>query len=74
VADVQWLTDDERRLVRDRLERDYRGVFGPAEIAFHLDAHVGGGFADYACQVIAAATPPGAVVVATISKVSWMRL
>src|SRR4030095_16907922 len=41
------------------LEEEYAGVYGPAEIEFHLNAHVGDGFADYACQVIAASTPPG---------------
>lgn len=45
--------------VRAHLEREYAGVYGPAEIDFHLSAHVGDGFADYACQVVAAATPPG---------------
>jgi MPBQ/MSBQ methyltransferase len=59
---MTWLTDDEQREVQSTLEREYSGVFGPAEIAFHLDAHVGGGFADYACQVIAAATPSGSRV------------
>jgi SAM-dependent methyltransferase len=54
-----WLTDDERRGVLAHLEKEYAGVFGPAEIKFHLDSHVGGGFADYACQVVAAATPAG---------------
>ena len=52
------VTDTERAEVAQYLEREYAGVFGPAEIAFHLSAHVGDGFADYACQVIAAAIPP----------------
>jgi len=51
------VTEAEREEVAQYLEREYAGVFGPAEIAFHLSAHVGDGFADYACQVIAAATP-----------------
>jgi MPBQ/MSBQ methyltransferase len=58
--DQAWLTPDERRIVRAHLETEYAGVFGPSEIEFHLDAHVGGGFADYACQVVSAATPAGA--------------
>jgi 2-polyprenyl-3-methyl-5-hydroxy-6-metoxy-1,4-benzoquinol methylase len=45
--------------IRAHLEREYAGVYGPAEIEFHLSAHVGDGFADYACQVVAAATPSG---------------
>jgi MPBQ/MSBQ methyltransferase len=45
--------------VRAHLEREYAGVYGPAEIDFHLSAHVGDGFADYACQVVAARTRPG---------------
>lgn len=53
------VTDAEREEVRQYLEREYAGVFGPAEIAFHLSAHLGDGFADYACQVIAASTPAG---------------
>jgi len=53
------VTDAERDEVRKHLEREYAGVFGPAEIAFHLSAHLGDGFADYACQVIGAATPAG---------------
>ena len=53
------VTDAERDEVREYLERKYAGVFGPAEIAFHLSAHLGDGFADYACRVIAAATPAG---------------
>lgn len=56
------VTDAERDDVRQYLEREYAGVFGPAEIAFHLSAHLGDGFADYACQVIAAATPKGSRV------------
>jgi MPBQ/MSBQ methyltransferase len=51
------VTADERDEVRAYLERAYAGVFGPEEVAFHLSAHLGDGFADYACQVIAAATP-----------------
>lgn len=56
------LTDAERAEVRPHLERAYAGVFGPAEIEFHLNSHVGEAFADYACEVIAVATPPGAAV------------
>lgn len=52
-------TADELSVVRAHLEREYAGVYGPAEIEFHLSAHVGSGFADHACQVIAAATPAG---------------
>lgn len=51
------VTESERLEVEQYLVREYAGVFGPPEIAFHLSAHVGDGFADYACQVIAAATP-----------------
>lgn len=51
--------DSELQLVRAHLEREYAGVYGPAEIDFHLSAHVGTGFADHACQVVAAATPVG---------------
>lgn len=54
--------ETERALVREHLEREYAGVFGPAEIEFHLNSHVGDAFADYACQVIAVATPPGSRV------------
>jgi MPBQ/MSBQ methyltransferase len=54
-----WLTEDEHREVRSHLEREYAGVFDVAEIEFHLDAHVRGGFAEYACQVVEAATPAG---------------
>lgn len=50
---------DELAMVRAHLEREYAGVYGPAEIDFHLSAHVGTGFAEHACQVIAAATPTG---------------
>jgi MPBQ/MSBQ methyltransferase len=46
--------------IRRHLEAEYAGVYGAAEIDFHLNAHVGDGFADYACQVVAASTPPGA--------------
>jgi 2-polyprenyl-3-methyl-5-hydroxy-6-metoxy-1,4-benzoquinol methylase len=53
---------DDLAQVRAHLERQYAGVYGPAEIEFHLNAHVGDAFADYACQVIAAATPPGSAV------------
>jgi MPBQ/MSBQ methyltransferase len=53
------VTDAEREEVRQHLERAYAGVFGPAEIAFHLSAHLGDGFADYACQVVAPGTPAG---------------
>lgn len=53
------LTAEERDEVRRHLEREYAGVFTPEDIDFHLNAHVGDGFADYACQVIAAATAPG---------------
>jgi 2-polyprenyl-3-methyl-5-hydroxy-6-metoxy-1,4-benzoquinol methylase len=53
------VTDAEREEVRAHLERVYAGVFGPAEIAFHLSSHLGDAFADYACQVIAVATPAG---------------
>lgn len=49
----------EREAIKQHLEQEYAGVYGPAEIEFHLNAHVGDGFADYACQVIAASTPPG---------------
>jgi len=49
----------ERDAIKRHLEDEYAGVYGPAEIEFHLNAHVGDGFADYACQVIAAATRPG---------------
>lgn len=49
-------------LVRAHLKREYAGVYGAAEIEFHLSAHVGNGFADHACQVIAAATPAGGAV------------
>ncbi|MDO8680078.1 MAG: class I SAM-dependent methyltransferase [Acidobacteriota bacterium] len=51
--------DAERAEIRRHLERQYAGVFGPAEIEFHLNAHVGDAFADYACQVMAVATPLG---------------
>lgn len=54
-----FVTESEREEVGQHLARDYAGVFGPAEIAFHLSAHVGDAFADYACQVIAVATPAG---------------
>lgn len=53
------IPDAERAAVKQHLEQEYAGVYGPAEIEFHLNAHVGDGFADYACQVIAAATPAG---------------
>lgn len=56
------VTDDERSEVRHYLEREYAGVFGAAEVAFHLSAHLGDGFADYACQVIGATTPQGSRV------------
>ena len=56
------LTAEERAEIKPHLERAYAGVFGPAEIEFHLNAHVGDGFADYACQVISVSTPPGAAV------------
>lgn len=48
-----------RDAVKRHLEEEYAGVYGPAEIEFHLNAHVGDGFANHACQVIAPATPPG---------------
>ena len=51
--------DHERDLVRAHLEREYAGVFGPREIEFHLNSHVGDAFADYACQVVAVSTPAG---------------
>lgn len=54
------LTSEERAEVRRHIEQEYAGVFGPSEIDFHLQAHVADGFADYACQVVAAATPAGA--------------
>ena len=50
---------DGRDAIRQHLEREYAGVYGPAEIDFHLNAHVGDGFAEHACQVIAPSTPPG---------------
>jgi MPBQ/MSBQ methyltransferase len=53
---------EEREEVRSYLLQQYAGVFGPAEIEFHLDAHLGYGFADYACQVIATALPAGSRV------------
>jgi 2-polyprenyl-3-methyl-5-hydroxy-6-metoxy-1,4-benzoquinol methylase len=53
---------DELTPVRAHLEQQYAGVYGPDEIAFHLSAHVGDGFADYACQVVAVATPAGSRV------------
>lgn len=58
-APIQWLTDAERAELKPYLEREYAGVFGPAEIEFHLNAHVGDGFADYACQVITPGIPAG---------------
>jgi MPBQ/MSBQ methyltransferase len=58
----QWLTAAERAEVRKHLEREYAAVFGEVEIAFHLNSHVCGAFADYACQVIAMATPTAARV------------
>lgn len=58
-ADAGTATRDD---IRRHLEHEYAGVYGPAEIAFHLDAHVGDGFADYACQVVAASTPRGAAI------------
>lgn len=56
------MVDAQREAVRQHLEREYAGVYGPAEIDFHLRAHVGNGFAEHACQVIAPATPAGARV------------
>jgi SAM-dependent methyltransferase len=53
------LPPDEREHVRAYLLREYAGVFGPAEVEFHLEAHVGYGFADYACQVVATTVPAG---------------
>jgi MPBQ/MSBQ methyltransferase len=53
------VTDAERDEVRAYLERAYAGVFGPAEIAFHLSSHLGDAFADYACQVVTPSTPAG---------------
>jgi SAM-dependent methyltransferase len=52
-------TDIEREEIQRHLEREYAGVFGPKEIEFHLNSHVGDAFADYACQVVAVATPVG---------------
>jgi MPBQ/MSBQ methyltransferase len=51
--------ESEREEIRRHLEREYAGVFGPAEIEFHLNSHVGDAFADYACQVVSVTTPPG---------------
>lgn len=56
------MTEAERVEVRAHLERDYDGVYGPREIDFHMSAHVGDGFADYACQVVASATAPSSRV------------
>lgn len=56
------VTAEHRARVRSYLLKQYDGVFGPAEIEFHLEAHLGYGFADYACQVIATALPPGSRV------------
>ena len=54
------IPSEQRDEVRQYLEREYAGVFGPLEIEFHLDAHVGFGFADYACQVVSTTIPTGA--------------
>lgn len=59
---AEILTADERAEVQQHLERAYAGVFGAAEIEFHLREHVGEGFADYACNVIATSTPRSARV------------
>jgi 2-polyprenyl-3-methyl-5-hydroxy-6-metoxy-1,4-benzoquinol methylase len=56
------LTEGERAEARAHLVREYEGVFTDAEIVFHLNAHVGDGFADYACQVVATATVAGSRV------------
>lgn len=53
------LTAAERDAARRHLELEYHGVFTSTEIEFHLNAHVGDGFADYACQVVATATAAG---------------
>jgi MPBQ/MSBQ methyltransferase len=59
---AEILTAAERAEVKAHLEREYAGVFSAAEIEFHLNSHVGDGFADYACQVVATSTPAAARV------------
>jgi MPBQ/MSBQ methyltransferase len=53
------IDSNELAEVRSHLEREYAGVYGPAEIDFHLAAHVGDAFAGHACQVVAPGTRPG---------------